>query len=463
MSFGVSINTTGLWWLPVCLIMGFMCSHTQVCAQQSIAEQLPSAARDPFPIETGTFRSPLLKRDLAFRVFAPDRPDGEPMPTVVYVKNLASTRLGTVPDNEVIPSFLKEGMLVVEVDYQGDSLAKGAEMYKDVVHLYRVFGANHGIDPDKRSFSPLMDEFIGWDDERITTYEKFVADRDGEKIEYRINPLWVYVIPEGYSIQRNVEVSTIETEKRRVVHRMDVIHPASPARPVPTVLEISTTIQAEDPAFYTRINRNSCYVFTWTMAGYAGVILDNVANNVTSMSIYGRQMTVPAGPHFPEKRALRLLRARKNEWGLSGKVAVMGISKSATRAIMAGLVGNERPNGEYVIEADKGAYAGQPDRFDAMIAGGFPWPMDKWQMILDYLSDDDPVLVWCQSTYLSRMGRPDYVEQVRSKENFLREQIEKRSDAFGLPYQTFFGTPIGHDFDYIYLRYIIEFLDPYMK
>jgi len=461
-SFRVLIKTTHLWWLPVCL-MGFMCGDTQVCAQRPIAGQLPSAIGDTFPIQTGTFRSPLLKRDLPFRVFAPDKPDGQPIPTVVYVKNLASRRLGTVPDNELIASFLKEGMLVVEVDYQGDALAKGADMYRDVVYLYRVFGANHGIYPDKPSFSPLMDEFIGWDDERITTYEKFVINRAGQKTEYRINPLWVYVVPEGFTIQRNIEVSTIQTDKRTVTHRMDVIHPASPARPVPAVLEISTTIPAENPAFHTRINRNSCYVFTWTMAGYAGVILDNVANEVTSMSIYGRQMTVPTGPHFPEKRAVRLVRARQNEWGLSGKVAVMGISKSCSRAIMAALVGNERPNGSYFVEADKGPYADQPDRFDAMIAGGFPWPSDKWQAILDYLSDDDPALVWCQSTYLSRMNRPDYVEQVRAKETFLRETIEKRCAAFGLPYRTFFGTPIGHDFDYIYLRYIIAFLDPYMK
>lgn len=434
--------------------------------QPSIANQLPTAGPGYLLIQTGKFRSPLLKRELPFHVFAPNEPNdpkGKPMPAVIYVKNLAIPRIGTVPDNELIQSFLKKGILVVEVDYQGDSLAKGADMYIDVLYLYRIFGANHGINPDKLSFSPLMDEFIGWDNERITTYEKFVANRGTEKVEYRINPLWVYVIPEGFTIQRNIEVSTIQTDKRTVVHRMDVIHPASPAQVVPAVLEISTTIPAEDPALHTRINRNSCYVFTWTMAGYAGVILDNVANHVTSTSIYGKQMTVPTGPHFPEKRALRLLRARKSDLGLSGKVAVMGISKSCLRAIMAALIGDERPSGKYVVEGDKGPHANQSDRFDAMIAGGFPWPSEKWQAILDYLSNDDPVLVWCQSTYLSRMRRQEYVEQLREKEVFLKEKIETKCDAFGLPYQTFFGTPIGHDFDYVYLRYIISFMDQYMK
>jgi hypothetical protein len=244
---------------------------------------------------------------------------------------------------------------------------------------------------------------------------------------------------------------------------MDVIHPASPVEPVPAVLEISTSIPHEDLSLHTRINRNSCYVFTWMMAGYAGVILDNVANHVTSMTIYGGLMTVPTGPHFPEKRALRLLRARKSEFGLSGKVAVMGISKSCLRAIMAALIGDQHPGKEYSGEFDKGPHANQPDRFDAMIAGGFPQKSEMWQAILEYLSDDDPALVWCQSTYLSRMGRQEYVEALRAKELFLRETIHPKSNALGLRSRIFFGTPIGHDFDYIYLRYILSFLDPYMK
>jgi hypothetical protein len=58
-------------------------------------------------------------------------------------------------------------------------------------------------------------------------------------------------------------------------------------------------IKLAGPSHRTRINRNSCYAFTWTMAGYAAVILDNVANHVTSVGIYGKQMTAPPAPIFP--------------------------------------------------------------------------------------------------------------------------------------------------------------------
>ena len=126
-------------------------------------------------------------------------------------------------------------------------------------------------------------------------------------------------------------------------------------------------------------------------------------------------------------------------------------------------VGDERPSANYFAEVDKGPHAGQPDRFDAMIAGGFPRKSEIWQAIQDYLSSDDPALVWCQSTYLSRMDKRAYVDDLRAKEVFLRETLHPKSDALGIPSQIFFGTPIGHDFDYVYLRYIIAFLDPFMQ
>lgn len=457
-------------------------------SEQLVARQVPIDATGSRLIEIGKFRSPLLKRKLGFRVFGQERPGDKAMITVVYVKNPGIARIGTVSDSELIGSFVKRGMLVVEVDYEGDSKAKGADMYADVVHLFRIFGANGGTKPGSKGkpFGSLMDEFIGWDDSKITTYEKFTADRRGKKVEYRINPMWVYVIPAGYTIDRDVEVCTIESGERAVLHRMDVIHPAAPAKTVPAVLEISTRMPVSDSYFrtrtrgrkldeisaimpledadkLTRINRNSCCVSAWMMAGYAGVIMDNVANHVTSNWIYGKAMTVPTGAHFPEKRALRLLRGRKSQWGLSGKIAVMGISKCNMRAIMAGLINDEHPNENYAAEVDKGPYAKESGRFDAMIAGGFPKRPEEHRMILDYLSKDDPALVWCQSIYPSRMKRPKYVQALVAKEAVLHEQIEKRCDVFGVPCRSFFRTPIGHDYDYVNLEDIISFVDLYMK
>jgi hypothetical protein len=450
---------------------------------------LDKADKGNTSIQHGSFPSPLLKRDIQFRVFAPTT--AVPLnkygyPLAVYVKNPGFERIGTVPDRELIDSFLSKGMLVVEVDYQNDRKARGADMYADIVHMYRIFGADKGIDPEKRNFGPLMDEHIDWNPEKIKTYNKFTVVRDGKKQEYKINPLWVYVIPAGYTIERDIKVSAIETSKRSTVHRMDVIYPARPVRTVPAILKISAArpvagfyftrlnkgmtidqidaiLEPEDSQAHTRISRGACYVYAWTMAGYAAVILDNVASVETSPWLYGKHTTVPTGKHFPEKRALRLIRAHKAKYGLSGKVAVMGMSKCNIRTVMSALVNDEHPSDKYCIEFDKGPYSKMSDRFDAMIVGGVPWPNKNWPMILDYLSEDDPPLVWCETVYTRRMKRNNYVEKLNAKEDFLQSEILKRCAKFNIPCKTFFGTPIGHDFDYIHLRDIITFLDQYMK
>ena len=88
------------------------------------------------PISSGKFRSPLLKRNLDFRVFAPVKASATAMPMVVYLKNLGIERIGKVSDSKLIGGFLDRGMLVVEVDYQSNAKAKGGDMYADIVYLY---------------------------------------------------------------------------------------------------------------------------------------------------------------------------------------------------------------------------------------------------------------------------------------------------------------------------------------
>ena len=89
--------------------------------EQLVAKQVPIDASGLRAIETGKFCSPVLKRELGFRVFGPEGSGDKAMITVVYVKNPGIARIGTVSDSELIGSFVKQGMLVVEVDYEGDS------------------------------------------------------------------------------------------------------------------------------------------------------------------------------------------------------------------------------------------------------------------------------------------------------------------------------------------------------
>ena len=127
---------------------------------------------------------------------------------------------------------------------------------------------------------------------------------------------------------------------------MDVFYPSRPARPVPLVLQISSTKN-----YGKWINLRACYMYGLLTAGYAGAV----------MQWNGGEKVSPRGTVFPEKHAARLLRARADHWGLSGKLGVTGHSKGSSRAAVAALVN------ETDCEADLGPYADQSSRFQAAL------------------------------------------------------------------------------------------------
>ena len=61
-----------------------------------------------------------------------------------------------------------------------------------------------------------------------------------------------------------------------------------------------------------------------------------------------------------------------------------------------------------------------------------------------------------------KMRNPAYVKDQLDKQAVLR-QIEKRCKVFGVPCKNYYGTPTGHDFDYVYIKDIMAFADKYMK
>ncbi len=54
--------------------------------------------------------------------------DAEKNPVVVYMKNLPTPRLGELDDETLVQGFLDQGMMVIEVDYEGDPRGSCAPM-----------------------------------------------------------------------------------------------------------------------------------------------------------------------------------------------------------------------------------------------------------------------------------------------------------------------------------------------
>jgi hypothetical protein len=248
------------------------------------------------------WRSEALGRDIACAVHRP-RDVSARMPTVVYLTRLAAPRIGGATDEDLVQGFLNAGMLVFVADYQDDPKACLPRLMRDVDDWY-----------------------------------SFLFDTK----EYPVDPDWIYILPAGYALDRGVDVCDVNGK----MARMDVFHPSHPARPVPLVLQISST---KDHGKW--INLRACYLYGMLTAGYAGAV----------MQWNGGDKVSPRGRVFPEKRAARLLRARAGHWGLSGKLGVTGHSKGSSRAAVAALVN------ETDCEEDLGPHADQSDRFQAAL------------------------------------------------------------------------------------------------
>ncbi len=164
---------------------------------------------------------------------------------------------------------------------------------------------------------------------------------------YGVDPAWIYIVPEGYTIERKVPICDVGTHHVC----MDVLYPSGVTDPVPAVLQITSTKQTGE-----WVNQRAYYIYGLLTTGYAGAIMDWTAGGADVLF----QEHV-----FPEKRAARLLRARAKDWNLSGTLGVTGHSKGSGRAAGAALIN------ECEEETDLGRYPNQSSRFQvALLSAG---------------------------------------------------------------------------------------------
>jgi len=416
----------------------------------------------------GVFESQHLGQKLPYRVYAPLAAPDQPMRVVVYLRNLNVPRNSSTSDESILAGLVDKGFLVAAVDYGHDKLARGAGMYKDINHLFRIFGGEHHPVP----IPPQMTAYTGFDPKRDRLVDEVRGERtvDGQRrtVTFTVSRKpWVYVIPEGYTIEWNLPVDTlVGSNGAKLALRMDVIHPVDPVRPVPTLLEVSTglvDVHLQPDARRGRLNRNTCYPYTCTLYGYAAAILDNVPNAITALPLYGGPVTVPTGAHFPEKRSARMLRAHARKWGLTDRIGILGMSKSAIRACMAGMVNEKNLPTPHVSEADPGPHADQADRFDLVLIGSVVRE-SVLETFYPFLSAGDPPIVITPSLRSDRKKPDGRVSDAELPEKYRRAlQLRKRVDEQGIQRLYIYNRGVGHDFNYVDLDEIMHFMDRHLK
>src|SRR5439155_25417886 len=123
-------------------------------------------------------------------------------PLVVYPKNLSVPRLGQEGDETIISDLIKQGHLVLVLDYENDAKAVSPGLNADVLKLRRDIA-------DAKTKSLLT--------------------------EYKIDVNHLFILMEGFRLKPDLEFAR---DGKRVLG-MDIIYPSKPTRPVPALMEIT--------------------------------------------------------------------------------------------------------------------------------------------------------------------------------------------------------------------------------
>lgn len=177
-----------------------MTRFSSVILATLLISRLAISAELPTPKQI-TWNSETTGGSVAGLVYAPANAADKPLPTVVYQKNLSVERIGQEPDDAILADLLKDGNLVLVLDYLHHDKAKSPTLNADSLALRKAMTGK----------KPTL-----------------LAD-------YKVDGNHIFILAEGFRLARNVNFA--QDGKRTL--GMDIMYPAKPSRPVPLLLEFT--------------------------------------------------------------------------------------------------------------------------------------------------------------------------------------------------------------------------------
>ena len=237
---------------------------------------------------SGQWQSIGTAKPLDFTVSEPEGvATNQPLPVIIYLKNLGAPRTGTENDETILRDFHTNGFLVVTLDFTHQPLARIPFINRDLGKLR--------------------------DDLRA---KKFLG-------QYPLDDAHIFIIPEGCRLKRDVLFYL--DDKRPLA--LDIIYPSRPKQPVGALIEFSCDNQ-------NRMGNTSLSICSDT-------ILDAEATEGFAVAMADHPVPPPykgldAMPDcaWKIKAAVRTLRAEGANLGLNGKIAPIGFSRGSGMALM---------------------------------------------------------------------------------------------------------------------------------
>jgi hypothetical protein len=272
------------------------------------------------------------------------------IPTVIYLKNLSISRLGTESDDAIIGDLLASGDLVVVLDYEKNPKAISPQIAADMLELRQEIGGKK---------------------KTLLT-------------EYKVDVNHVFIFPEGFRLKRDVEFAR---DGSRVLG-MDIEYPAKPMHPVSTLMEITCD----------NTNRMSCFSLLFCR----DTLFDGGAAAGFAVAMIDHPVPPPyKGIDDPEpqciyrlKAAVRTLRSLSAELDLNGQIGAMGFSRGGPMAALLAVTGDRAD-----LEG-AGPHLDVSSRVQAALIHGCRYDYAK-------LDSDDPMLKRFEKAWGTRDSDPE--------------------------------------------------------
>jgi len=236
---------------------------------------------------TLSWKSTATGREVPVELLLSSQADTAPAPLIIYLKNLASARVGTESDETIVRDFQQAGYRVAIFDYGNNSRARWPWLNRDLAELRAAIHRH-----------------------------TFLADA-------KLDAAHIFIVPAGCRLAREVPFAR---DGARVL-AMDIVYPAKPARPVSTVLEFSC-----DNA--NRMGNFSLQFCTDTLL--EGAATEGFAVAMADHPVPAPYKGLDAMPECAQriKAAVRTLRAQAAQLPLDGRIVPVGFSRGSGMALM---------------------------------------------------------------------------------------------------------------------------------
>ncbi|MDD3431780.1 MAG: hypothetical protein PHF38_07105 [Bacteroidales bacterium] len=283
---------------------------------------------------SGMWNSPLAGAPLAYTVTEAESPQKDyngKYITVVYLENLGFGKIGQDSNADNVSWLLAQGYRVIELDYANLGKAVSPAINKDIIAI------NDALE---------VGSFCGLTNcSNYRSYVLFEGYRIARDVAYFKDDPGVYNWPSGYTQGDSMY--------------MDIIYPANPREPVPVVLSFSYSnsyaTYDSNKGTTTDAHKHLRLFLPYTLGGFDDSFLEGAPARGIAWAIAdhpkycnwgngkptgGANDTYKSYQTNPDaaqkvKSAVRTLRAKSWELGLSGKIGIYGFSRGSDAGAMA--------------------------------------------------------------------------------------------------------------------------------